>query len=165
MSVQAESRFDVRVSKKPLNRLHVRSLIDQPTRQSVPEIVEAESLPFFELHPSGNCCRSEMVPSQDAARPRCLPFVPCAGKDPIAWPSVDRFPLPVPDVRGQQIGERYGGLGVFGLHLLHDCVADPHPTKVDLLVMVVNILPLQAHRFADAYAGCRDEDRQGQFKT
>jgi len=36
------------MAKQSLNRLHVRSLIDQPACQPVPEVVEAEPLPLLD---------------------------------------------------------------------------------------------------------------------
>ena len=89
VSVQAERCPDIRVAQKPLHRLYVRSLVNQPTRQSMPEVVETEPLPLLELDPGCNGRRTKMVPSQNAARPRCFPLAPCAGKHPIARPSVN----------------------------------------------------------------------------
>jgi len=75
MSVQAKRCLDIRVAKKPLHRLDIRPLIHQPACQPVAEVVEAEPLPLLELHPGGNRCRTEIVPSQNAARSRRPPLV------------------------------------------------------------------------------------------
>jgi hypothetical protein len=149
VSVQPESRGNVRVAKKPLDRFHVRSLVDQPTCQPMAEVVETESLPLPQLHPGSDCRGTEVIGGQNAARPRFAPLASRTREDPVRRPRVDRLPLPAAQAVGQEIGERNRSRGIVRLQTLHDRVLHPDPTKVDLLFLVVNVFPLQAHRFAD----------------
>ena len=50
MGVKAKRCLDIRVAEKPLNRLDIRPLVDQPACQPAAKVVKAEPLPLLELH-------------------------------------------------------------------------------------------------------------------
>src|SRR4051794_4116463 len=111
--------------KQPLYRFDVCSLVHQPSRQAVAQVVKAETLTLFQLYTGGDGRWSKMIGGQHTARSRLLSLASRTREDPVGRPCVHRLPVPAAQAVGKEIGEGHGGFGVICLQMFDYFVLYP----------------------------------------
>src|SRR5438046_2780596 len=164
MRVDIHRRVDVLVTKNLLHYLWVHLRLDLQIRtQRVTKIMKSKPkrVVFHFLDPDLNCGGAKIIFDEHVPRSRNPALHLVAWKDPVIWTGVNGLLMPRFEHVCKQTMAGDTRPRTLRLRVTDSMLRVPRATNIDLLVRIVDVLPLEPKRFRDSKTGHRDEQRQG----